>query len=239
FINVYEETKSRAENLTAEECKKNGLRLSIYRPSIVYGDSKTGRSTRFNAVYYPVKIVSFMKNLYDRDIREQGGCKASEMGVRVDGNGALHMPIRVRVVENGGLNLIPVDYFIRAFIAILEECPDGGVFHIINPNSKKIEDLIDYTKRFFNITGLEPYRTEPSGTGMRNSLEMLFDKYLEVYGPYMRDTRLFDDGNARGILIRKGVVCTDFDYKVFSRCIEYAVACKWGEKLFEMHSHKI
>ena len=37
FTNVYEETKCRAEWLASERCAKAGLRLSIYRPSIVYG----------------------------------------------------------------------------------------------------------------------------------------------------------------------------------------------------------
>ncbi len=235
FTNVYEETKSRAEKLAMAACKKNGLRLSIYRPSIVYGNSETGRSTRFNAVYYPVKTVLFMRDLYCRDIFERNGHKAAAMGVRLAPDGSLYMPIRVEVVENGGLNLIPVDHFIKAFTAILEERPDGGIFHIVNRKSKKIEDLVEYTRKIFNITGLETYCIEPSGTRERNPLETLFDKYLEVYGPYMRDTRTFFDGNANSVLAGKGIVCPDFDYENFSRCIGYAISCDWGSKLSNGH----
>lgn len=233
FTNVYEETKSRSESLALNACERNGLRLSIYRPSIVYGDSQTGRSTRFNAVYYPVKTVSFMKDLYERDIREHGGAKAAEMGVRLAGDGSLHMPIRLEVVKGGGLNLIPIDYFVQAFMAVLEESLDGGIFHIINSRSKNIEDLIAYTGRFFNITGLEPYQSGPAGPQARNPLESLFDRYLAVYGPYMKDTRTFDDRNAQRILTGKGVLCPDFDYEVFARCMKYAVKCDWGARLFK------
>ena len=228
FTNVYEETKYRAERMAAEACRKNGLRLSIYRPSIVYGDSKTGRSTRFNAVYYPVKMIFLLKNLFEEDIRERGGNNASEMGVRLTDDGSLYLPIRVEVVHNGGINLIPVDHFVSAFTALLEECLYGGIFHIVNRTSTRIEDLIDYIKKLFNVIGIEPHQIESCGMKTRNSLETLFDTYIDIYGPYIRDTRTFDNRNAQAILSRKGVVCPDFDYEVFSRCMNYAIACGWG-----------
>ncbi len=230
FTNVYEETKCRAEMMAAEACKKNGLRLSIYRPSIVCGDSKTGRSTRFNAVYYPVKMIFLMKKLFEEDIRERGGINANEMGVRLTDDGSLLLPIRVEVVNNGGINLIPVDHFVNAFTAIMKECLDGGIFHIVNRTSTRIEDLIHYVRQLFKVAGIEPYQIEPSGVKTRNSLETLFDTYIDIYGPYIRDTRTFDDRNAQTILSSKGVVCPDFDFELFSRCINYAISCEWGEK---------
>ncbi|MGZ6236971.1 MAG: SDR family oxidoreductase [Syntrophales bacterium] len=233
FTNVYEETKCRAEKIVAERCGRKGIRLSVYRPSIVYGNSKTGRSTRFNAVYYPIRTILFLRDLYDADIREQGGNMASEMGVRLEGDGSLHLPIRVEVSQNGGLNLVPIDYFVDAFMAIMEEGLDGGVFHIVNQRPKRIDDLIGYIKSLFKISGMETCRAGAFVERPRNALEILFDTYLEVYGPYMRDARIFADHKAQAILSRKNVVCPDFDFDVFSRCMKYAIACKWGAELFE------
>jgi len=110
FTNVYEETKCRAEWLAVERCRKAGIPLTIYRPSIVYGHSDTGRSLLFNALYYPVRTALFLKELYERDIHERGGQKAAVMGVRLDGDGWVFMPIRIRVDEESGLNVIPVDF---------------------------------------------------------------------------------------------------------------------------------
>ena len=228
FTNVYEETKCRAEWIAAERCGREGIRLSIYRPSIVYGDSATGRSTKFNAVYYPVKTLLFLKSLYERDIREGGGNRALEMGVEFTGEGALRLPIRVEVTENGGLNLIPINYFVEAFTALMEECPDGGIFHIVNHGLKRIEDLIDYTKMHFKIDGLVPSVKAALDGKPKNALEILFDSYLEVYAPYMIDTRIFDDRKTRSILSKRGLVCPDFDFEVFSRCMNYAMECGWG-----------
>ena len=233
FTNVYEETKCRAERMAAEICGRAGIRLSIYRPSIVYGDSTTGRSTKFNAVYYPVKTLLFLKNLYETDIREGGGNRAREMGVELTGDGGLHLPIRVEVAENGGLNLIPINYFVEAFTALMEEYPDGGIFHIVNHRPKRIEDLIEYTKMLFKIDGLAPCFKAALDGKPRNALEILFDNYLEVYAPYMMDTRIFDDRKTRSILSKRGLVCPVFDFDVFSRCMNYAIKCGWGSKMFE------
>ena len=56
FVNVYEESKAQAENIIASFCEKNSIPLTIIRPSIVYGDSRTGRSLKFNALYFPHQI---------------------------------------------------------------------------------------------------------------------------------------------------------------------------------------
>jgi nucleoside-diphosphate-sugar epimerase len=233
FTNVYEETKCRAERIVSEQCEREGIGLSVYRPSIVYGNSKSGRSTRFNAVYYPIRTILFLRDLYEADIRERDGSKAREMDVRLSGDGSLHLPIRVEVSENSGVNLIPIDYFVDAFMALMEECMDGGIFHIVNRRPVRIEDLIDYTSRLFKISGMEPCKAGTFIEKPKNALEILFDTYLEVYGPYMRDTRTFEDKKAQAILSRKNVACPDFDFDVYSRCMRYAIECKWGTELFQ------
>ena len=228
FTNVYEETKCRAEWMASERCGREGIRLSIYRPSIVYGNSKTGRTIRFNAVYHPIKTLLFLKNLYEADIRQEGGKRALEMGVKLTDDGSLYLPIRVEVAANGGLNLIPINYFAEAFTVLMEECLDGGIFHIVNQRPKRIEDLIDYTKMLFKIDGVVPCLTAAFDGKPKNALEILFDNYLEVYVPYMRDTRVFDNQKAQSILSKRDMVCPDFDFEVFSRCMNYAVECGWG-----------
>lgn len=69
FFNVYEETKYRAEKTAAKRCSKEGMRLNIYRPSIVYGNSRTGKTLRFNAMYYPVKMLVFFKKSVSQKYR--------------------------------------------------------------------------------------------------------------------------------------------------------------------------
>jgi nucleoside-diphosphate-sugar epimerase len=237
FFNVYEETKSAGERISAAACQEAGLGLTIYRPSVVYGDSRTGRSLLFNAVYYPVRTALFIKDLYEKDIRERGGRKAAELGVRIEAGGWTRIPLRLETAGRGGINLVPVEYFTSAFLALMEGAPGGGIFHIVSPRSKRLEDLIDYSCRLFRMTGIRACSPEEFETVPKNPLEMLYDHYVEAYGPYMRDTRVFETSKSQPILERHGLACPEFDYEVFARCMTFAVEVGWGSRLFNSVTH--
>lgn len=228
FFNVYEETKYRAEKTAAKVCGREGISLNIYRPSIVYGDSQTGKTLRFNAMYYPVETLVFLKNLYKKDNEERSSERAEKMGIIFDRQGTAHMPIRIEAAETCGINLFPVDFFVAAFSAIMETATDGGVFHITNERTKPVADLIDYIQRYFKIKGIQAVPPESFSSGDRNRLETLFNRYVEAYKPYMKDERIFDNRRAAVILNKYGISCPDFDYGIFSTCMQYAESVNWG-----------
>jgi nucleoside-diphosphate-sugar epimerase len=232
FTNVYEETKARGEVLARDICRREGIRLSVYRPSIVYGDSRTGRTLRFNALYFPVKAAVLLRDIYLADIRERGGAKAAAIGVRVETDGSVHMPIRIAVDPRGGLDLVPIDYCVEAFLALREDALDGGIFHIVNPRSKRIEDIIGYAERFFGLRGIEACGPEAFAGRPLNALERLYESYLEAYRPYMQDRRTFETENSGPVLNMRGLVCPEFDEDMFRRCMAFAVGVGWGTRLF-------
>jgi nucleoside-diphosphate-sugar epimerase len=231
FWNAYEETKCRAEHSAVAACREAGIGLTIYRPSIVYGDSQTGRTRLFNAVYFPVRTALFIKETYEKDIRERGGRKAAEMGVWVEADGSTHLPLRIQVARDGGLDLIPVNYFTAAFLALMERAPGGGVFHIVNSRPKRIEDIVDYSCRLFRMTGIRTCGPEELHEIPKNPFETLYDHCIEPYAPYMRDTREFETVKSRPLLKAKGIGCPELDYEIFARCMNYAVEAGWGSRL--------
>ena len=231
FTNVYEESKARGEILARDVCRHEGIRLNVYRPSIVYGDSRTGRTLRFNALYFPVKAAVFLRDIYLADIRERGGRKASELGIRMKENGHLFMPIRIEVGREGGINLVPIEHCVDVFMAILEDGLDGGVYHIVNSRPTRIEDIVDHAKRLFRLDGIETCGPEAFAARPKTALESLYDSYLEAYRPYMQDLRAFEIKNAAAALEKRGLVCPEFDYDIFARCMEYAVETGWGTRL--------
>lgn len=232
FTNVYEETKSRGEVLTRDVCRREGIQLSVYRPSIVYGDSRTGRTLRFNALYFPVKAAVLLRDIYLADIRDHGGRKAAEMGIRLKDNGDLFMPIRIEVGREGGLNLVPIDHCVDVFLAILEDSLDGGVYHIVNSRPTRIEDIANYAMRLFHLDGFQTCGPEAFAAQSKNALETLYGTYLDAYRPYLQDLRTFEIKNAAPVLARRGLTCPEFDYGVFTRCMNYAVETRWGARLF-------
>ncbi|MEW5851044.1 MAG: SDR family oxidoreductase [Myxococcota bacterium] len=55
FRNSYEWSKQQSE-LKVQEARARGLPVSIHRPSIVVGESGTGRTRAFNVLYWPLKL---------------------------------------------------------------------------------------------------------------------------------------------------------------------------------------
>jgi nucleoside-diphosphate-sugar epimerase len=232
FTNPYEETKCRAEGIAADLCRKAGIRLSIYRPSIVYGDSRSGRSLLFTALYYPVRTILFLKEVFEADIRKQGGRRAAAMGVRIEDDGWTELPLRMEIENGGGLDLVPVDFFVAAFAALMGEALEGGVFHIASGRPARLADIVAYGSRLFHLRGIEVCSRRDLGGAPRNALEVLFDRYVESYRPYLRDERTFAIGRGRPILERRGISCPDLSYEIFCRCMNFAVECDWGARLF-------
>ncbi len=232
FTNVYEETKYLGERMLREKCESQGIRLTVYRPSIVYGSSEDGRSLRFNALYYPLRTILFLKTLFMKDIKEDGGRRAEQMGVKMEKDGSLCLPIRIEAGNGNGLNLVPIDFLVKAFMEIMDTSLEGGVFHIVNQRPKTIGELVAYTTRYFNLEGLQAVHEEAFLKKSRNGLEILFDTYVDAYKPYMADARIFNNDKTQSILEKKGIQCPDLDYEVFSKCMEYAIETGWGTNLF-------
>ncbi|MFO7867529.1 MAG: SDR family oxidoreductase [Candidatus Aminicenantes bacterium] len=228
FFNVYEESKAAAENYLESRCCEENIRLTIIRPSIVYGDSRTGRTLRFNALYYPVKAALFLKKIYREDILKHGGKKAAAAGVKIKSNGAVQLPLRIAVNDNGGVNLIPIDFLVNAFFAVTENPDSEGIFHIVNSRLTQIKDIITFACRQFKLEGIRPCSPEDLKNNPRNSLERLYERYLEAYIPYMRDTRIFSAEKTAPLLEREGIACPEFSEILFRRCMAYADKQGWS-----------
>lgn len=56
FHNTYEQTKLEAEALVRARAQEQPA--AIYRPSIIVGDSQTGRTSSFKVLYWPLKIFT-------------------------------------------------------------------------------------------------------------------------------------------------------------------------------------
>lgn len=232
FTNVYEETKARGEILARDVCRSEGIRLNVYRPTIVYGDSTTGRTLRFNALYYPVKAALSIRDIYQDDLRSGNGQKAAEVGIHLTKDGRLFIPIRIETRPGTGINLVPIDHCVRAILALREDGLEGGIYHIANPRQTPIEDLISYGTRHFGLEGIRASGPEAFATEPKNTLELLYDSYLEIFKPYMQDARTFDGSQAGPILEKRGIACPVFDYDMFARCMDFAVRVGWGASLF-------
>lgn len=231
FTNVYEESKAAAENIISGFCDKNDIPLSIIRPSIVYGDSQTGRSLKFNALYFPVRSAQSIRDIYLNDILNNGGLKAAKNGIFIDKEGYLFLPLKIYLPHEGDINIIPVDYFVISTISIMENCSDNGIYHLTNPNRTTMKILAKYYEQLMKVRGIEIIYGMMPNDLVRNPAEELFDRFVEPYRPYLSDNREFDRTNT--LLITDNLNPPEFTYEIFKTCMEYAIDVKWGELIFE------
>jgi nucleoside-diphosphate-sugar epimerase len=230
FTNVYEESKAAAEHIISGFCQKHDINLSIIRPSIVYGDSQTGRSLKFNALYFPIRSAQSIRDIYLNDLRNNNGLKAAKNGVYIDKDGYMCLPLKIYLPREGDLNIIPVDYFVNATIKIIENCKDGGIYHLTNNFPTTMKIVAKYYEQLMKVKGVEIIYGEQPDI-LRNPAEELFDRFIEPYRPYLSDKRVFDRTNAS--LATEGLNPPEFTYEIFKICMEYAIEVDWGISIFK------
>jgi nucleoside-diphosphate-sugar epimerase len=228
FTNVYEESKAHAENIVYGRCREGEIPYTILRPSIVYGNSVTGRSLRFNALYYPIRSLQLIRDIYLDDIKNNYGRKSAECGIYMNEDGALHLPIRIFMPHDGTINLIPVDYFTETILSILEKPETETFYHITGNNPERMARLVSYTERFLNIHGIEVVIGTSSAEEMRNPPEELFDHFIKAFRPYISDKRVFMRENTDRAT--SGALPPDLSYEIFQRCMAFAVSADWGKR---------
>jgi thioester reductase-like protein len=105
FRNVYEETKFRAERMVRDAARR--LPVTILRPGIIVGDSKSGEIDKFDGPYYLLVLI---------------------VSSPID----VHLPLPGR--GSSPLNLVPIDYVVEAAIALSRDPRAvGGTFHLTDP----------------------------------------------------------------------------------------------------------
>lgn len=226
FQNVYEESKAIAENLIVSYCIKHSVPYTLIRPSVVYGDSRTGRSLKFNALYFPIQSARYLMDIYLNDIKKCEGKKSSELGIYIDTDGYLFMPLKICLPQRGSLNIIPVDYFVNAAMKIIENGKSGGIFHLTNNSPTYLDTIAVYNEKLMKVRGIEIIYgvTDP---GERNPPEELFDRFMEPYRFYLSDNRVFERANTDEIT--GNVQPPEFSYEIFKNCMEYAMSVNWGK----------
>ncbi len=230
FLNVYEESKARAESIITTFCKKNEIPVTIIRPSIVYGDSRTGRTLRFNALYFPLRSLICIRDIYLNDIKNHGGKKSHQFGIFIDEKGYLFLPLRIYLPKEGALNLVPVDYFVDATMKIIGKAYSGGIYHLTNNSQTKLEIISTYNEQLMKIKGVEIVYCKSADNVLRNPAEELFDRFIGQYLPYLSDNRIFDRVNTD--LAVDNLHPPEFTYEIFKNCMEYAIKVNWGESIF-------
>jgi nucleoside-diphosphate-sugar epimerase len=193
FKNPYEESKCKAEVLIAEEQRRGTITASIYRPSIVIGDSRSGRVTHFHGVY------AFIRALW---------ASLERLRRRIPEGGLVHLPLRVLGSEAQTLNFVPIDYVVDGMLEI--SCrPDspGGTYHLANPVPTENRVWLPNICRVLHVEGIRLVGEKSFLKAPMTRLEALFQKQMEFYYQYLQGEPRFDCRRALDALKNTGIEC--------------------------------
>ena len=186
FRNYYEETKYLAE--TEVEKLKRDLPVTIFRPSVVVGDSKTGETVKYDGIYY---LINYLR-------------KAP-------------MLLRVINVGNDQvrLNLVPVDFVVDAIAALArDKRAKGKTIAIADPTPLTTAELFDVIAK--DMTGRKSEFGPPARLAewfLNSRISPAVTGLPHVGVPYFFISQTYDTKVADKLLKPHGVTCPRFgDY---------------------------
>lgn len=183
FHNYYEETKYLAE--LEVEALKETLPVTIYRPSVVCGDSRTGETAKYDGVYYLINYLRIQPRLFSL------------------------VNIGNREVS---LNVVPVDFVVEALVALArDERATGATVQLADPAPLTTHQLFDTVAR--SLAAHASRLTIPSRV-VRTALDIPVAEKLtglpRVGAPYFFITHHFDTTQAQALLAPHDLRCPPF-----------------------------
>jgi thioester reductase-like protein len=208
FHNPYEESKYEAEKLVQRAAE---LRSTIYRPSVIIGDSRTGYTSNYHGIY---RFIEFAARLA---VHAATTDPTSRSRRRLD--------LRLPFTGDEPRNLVPVDWVSQAIVQLLSrpEC-HGRAYHLVAAQPTPARLIKEVAVDLLNLEGVRFAGQEAIADP--SSLERLFFDHLDEYEPYHRGDPEFDARNLRAAL--PDLPAPTVDRALLTRLIQFAIADRWG-----------
>jgi nucleoside-diphosphate-sugar epimerase len=209
FRNAYEASKCDAEVLVRDAHLSNALTATVYRPSVVIGDSRTGRATHFHGVY------AFVRGLFTG---------AARLRRKATSNGPVHLPVRVLGKTTTTLNFVPIDYVVNGMVYLANrEESSGGIYHLANPYPTPNTLWLPNICRLLNVTGIELVDQSVFDAAPPTRMEAMFQKQMAFYYMYLQGEPRFDCSRTLEALRGTGIECPRVTAEFIERMVGWYV----------------
>lgn len=177
--NDYEQSKFEAEQLVRNAGFLDST--TVYRPSIIVGDSETGFSTTFHGFYVALQLAH---TLHQGWMEQYGDDDSAVFRVNLDGTELK--------------NLVPVDWVSAVINEIVNNSNlHNQTYHLTSDSpvsTATIHKVLDACCDNDGVTKLIGAKTVIENP---NELEKLFYENMQVYGSYWKNDPTFDNSNTR------------------------------------------
>ncbi|MGZ4122251.1 MAG: SDR family oxidoreductase [Tumebacillaceae bacterium] len=183
FKNFYEETKFQAEVLV--QGIRDRVPVTIIRPGIVMGDSRTGETAKFDGPYFVMRFLDRFRKF----------------------------PIPFVGKGEAQINLVPVDYIVDATLFLaLSDVGVNKVYHLTDPQPYSSSEA--YARICEELLGKKPTWIVPPSWVLSMLAISVFRRWVRVEKEtlaYFSCPAEYDSTQAHADLQQAGVQCPEFD----------------------------
>jgi thioester reductase-like protein len=200
FRNSYEQSKFEAEQLVTTA---PGVPFTILRPSIVVGDRRSGWTSAFNVLYWPLRALA--RGLYTA----------------------------VPAIPSAPVDVVSIDYVTDAIHELCESDGGiGETYHLTaGEQASTIEEIAAVASRYFKRP-MPKVLSPVEFAAFQATDQAIPDSALEsssVYFPYFSVGTLFDNAGARARLEPAGIQVSPLR-EYLERLLEFATRSRWGKR---------
>ena len=213
FRNDYEESKLQSETLVREADFLDPV--TVYRPVVVGGDSRTGYTNTYHGIYAYLKLMSVL-------------VWNTEPGP----DQRRHTPVQLEMTGDERRNLVPADW-VSAVICRLLETPaaHGGTYHLASRDPVTPRGVIEAGYEYFNSYGVEFIGPREDAAQSKSAMDQAARENRAIYQPYETTDPLFDTTNLDRFAA--DLPCPKVDAEMLHRFWKFAEADRWGKRTEE------
>jgi nucleoside-diphosphate-sugar epimerase len=221
FNNSYESSKCEAEILVKNWADKCNAKITVYRPSIIIGDSKTGKTQSSFGLYGILRIADLAMRRF-KLIYSNGNSEIKRSGAQYN-DGGFYIPLRVIGRRDKTLNVVTIDYVLQVIISIFKNRYNTGkTFHITNSHPPMMGLLKDCLFETLKVSGAKFVLPETFDIDPMKSWDRLFNKNIHVYTPYLlQKEAFFDDKNTQKILKNSHIKHVEMSKQLIMKLLAY------------------
>lgn len=212
FETDYELSKYQAEAWLLEWSSRPGRSLTIHRPSLVVGDSRTGYTTQYGGFYQLARMIDVLRQFFADRRRD----------------GQIELPLRIPARPQDTQNFVCVDYVADVIVKIVTHPQwHGQIYHITNPHPPSNDEVKCWLEAYFNVAG-GFFVEELDRTTSTSLAENMFLQLNELILQQMNYVPLFECDRVRKLSEEVGIRTPILDQRLAFKLLDYAVSQRWG-----------
>jgi nucleoside-diphosphate-sugar epimerase len=172
--NAYEESKRIAEQLVVDACAARGVRARILRPSIIVGDSRTGKADSNVGLYGILKLLARLRRTVIKHIPDY----FEKNAVKFPGP------------SEGNFNFVAVDHVARVMVDVALQPESAGYIHVASEHTITIQWMLECGRQAYGMqmnAGYSLSDLNPTEYVLVSKMQM-FDCYMNLPKDFALDT---------------------------------------------------